>query len=150
MAWRGKFKPQNRHKYKGDPDNIIYRSSWEFVVMKYLDRTPQVIAWSSEEIIIPYTDPLTGKYRRYFPDFWVKIQKKDDSFQEFILEVKPLKQASIPEKKSRVTKRYITEVYTYGINQAKWQAAHNFCNKRNWKFKIITENDLPFFKFKSE
>ena len=37
MSYKGKFRPTNRTKYKGDPDNIIYRSLWERQVMKDLD-----------------------------------------------------------------------------------------------------------------
>jgi hypothetical protein len=41
-----------------------------------------------------------------------------------------------------VTKRYLTEVKTWGVNQAKWKAANEFCKDRGWKFKIVTEDDL--------
>ena len=72
MAYKGKFRPQNRDKYKGNASNIQYRSGWELNFMKYLDRQPEVVRWSSEEIIIPYKSPIDGKWHRYFPDFWVK------------------------------------------------------------------------------
>ena len=35
-----KYRPQNPEKYKDDPTNIIYRSSWELTVFKYLDSNP--------------------------------------------------------------------------------------------------------------
>ena len=44
--------------------------------------------------------------------------------------------------KWKKTKKYITEVVTYGVNQAKWKAAEEFCEKRGWKFKVLTEKDL--------
>ena len=59
-----------------------------------------------------------------------------------ILEVKPKSQARPPEKKSKITKRYITEVMTWGINEAKWKAALEYCKPRGWLFKVITEDDL--------
>jgi hypothetical protein len=59
-----------------------------------------------------------------------------------VFEVKPAAQSKPPEKKSRVTKKYLNEVKTWGINQAKWKAAAEFCADRNWKFQVITEQHL--------
>ena len=67
MSYKGKFRPTNRTKYKGDPDNIIYRSLWERQVMKDLDLNVNVVEWASEEIVIPYRSPIDGKMHRYFP-----------------------------------------------------------------------------------
>ena len=72
MAYKGKFRPQNYKKYKGDYTKIIYRSGWELTFMKYLDRQPEVLRWSSEEIIIPYRSPIDNRVHIYYPDFWVK------------------------------------------------------------------------------
>ena len=47
-----------------------------------------------------------------------------------------------PEKKKRKTKGYIKEVMIYGINEAKWKAAIEFCKDRRWDFKIMTEDHL--------
>ena len=35
--YSGRFRPSNPGKYKGDPTNIIYRSSWEKKVMIWCD-----------------------------------------------------------------------------------------------------------------
>jgi hypothetical protein len=59
-----------------------------------------------------------------------------------MLEVKPKKQTQEPIIQRRVTKRYITEVTTWGINQAKWKAATEYCLDRGWEFKLITEDHL--------
>ena len=59
-----------------------------------------------------------------------------------MIEVKPKKQTEPPEPRKRVTKQYITEVATWGVNQAKWKAATEYCLDRNWEFKIITEEHL--------
>ena len=59
-----------------------------------------------------------------------------------MLEIKPKKQTKEPEQQRRVTKRYITEVTTWGVNQAKWKAATEYCLDRNWEFKLITEDHL--------
>lgn len=139
---QGKYKIKNRDKYLGDPDNIVYRSSWELKVLQWLDNHPDVISFSSEEIVIPYISPADGRYHRYFPDFFVKIRSKDGTIKSMILEVKPHAQAIEPVKKTKITKRYINEVVTYGVNQAKWKAAEEYCKDRKWEFKVLTEHDL--------
>lgn len=142
MAYSGRFLPKNPQKYRGDPTNIIYRSTWECRVMNWLDSNENILEWGSEELIIPYRSPVDGKMHRYFPDFHVKVKQKDDTIRMMVLEVKPHKQTVEPIKKSRVTKQYINEVVTYGINQAKWASAKEFCEDRGWTFKVLTEYDL--------
>ena len=66
MAYKGKFVPKNSHKYKGNVNNIIWRSTWERSLMKFLDINPDVIQWSSEETVIPYISPVDNKMHRYF------------------------------------------------------------------------------------
>jgi len=144
MAYSGKFTPKNPQKYVGDYTNIIYRSSWEARVMNWLDKEPSIISWASEELIIPYVSPVDGKRHRYFPDFLVKVRTKDGKQKTMLIEIKPKKQAMEPVKKKRITKQYIQEVATYGINQAKWKAATEFCLDRGWEFKVLTEEHLGF------
>ena len=142
MAYKGKFKPRNTNKYKGNPTNIIYRSLWELKLMRYLDEHPDVVSWSSEEIAIPYKSPIDGRYHRYFPDFKITKKDKEGSTSTLLVEVKPLNQTRPPEVSKKITKKYINEVATWGINQAKWKAAADFCEDRNWKFSIMTEKEL--------
>jgi hypothetical protein len=142
MAYKGKFSPKNPKKYKGDPTNVIYRSLWELRVMKYLDENPAVIEWGSEELIIPYVCPTDNRMHRYYPDFIVKAKKADGTTQTMILEVKPKKETMEPKVSKKKTKRYITEVMTWGKNQAKWKAATEYCADRGWQFKLITEDHL--------
>lgn len=142
MSYKGKFLPKNPKKYKGDPTNVIYRSLWELRVMKYLDDNPAIIEWSSEEIAIPYLCPTDNKWHRYYPDFVVKARKNDGTVQTMILEVKPKKETMEPKVSKKKTRKYITEVMTWGKNQAKWAAASEYCADRNWQFKLITEDHL--------
>jgi hypothetical protein len=142
MAYSGLFKPKNPRKYVGDHTNIVYRSSWECKVMSWLDNNPDIISWASEELIIPYISPVDGRYHRYFPDFLVKVKTKDGSTKTLLLEVKPKRQTLPPKQQKRLTKQYINEVATYGVNQAKWKAANEYCLDRKWEFKVITEDDL--------
>jgi hypothetical protein len=101
-----------------------------------------VLNWSSEEIIIPYKSPIDGKWHRYFPDFVIKVRNKYNQTETYVIEVKPYKETKEPEIKKRITKQYLYEVQTWGINSAKWNAAKEFCDDRKWKFKIITEREL--------
>jgi len=144
MAYSGKFIPKYPQKYVGDYTNIIYRSSWEARVMSHLDKEPYIISWSSEELIIPYVSPIDGRHHRYFPDFLIKYKTKDDLLKTMLVEVKPFKQTNEPERKKKITKQYIQEVTTWGVNQAKWHAAREFCLDRNWEFQIWTERELGF------
>jgi hypothetical protein len=142
MAYQGYFKPINPQKYKGNPSNIIYRSGWELKLMAYLDKHPDVIQWSSEEIVIPYRSPIDGRVHRYFPDFYVKKKNIDGSIETSLIEVKPAAQTKPPVKKTKLTRQYINEVTTWGINEAKWKAAKEYCDDRKWSFLIFTEKEL--------
>ena len=142
MAYKGKFSPKNPKKYRGDPTNIVYRSLWELRVMKYLDENTAILEWSSEELAIPYKCPTDNRWHRYFPDFVVKARRPDGDIQTMMLEVKPKKETIEPKKKKRITKQYITEVTTWGKNQAKWKAATEYCEERLWEFKLLTEDHL--------
>jgi hypothetical protein len=142
MAYKGKFKPKYPEKYKGDPTNIIYRSMWEMRFMRYLDSHPSVINWASEEVIIPYISPIDKRVHRYFPDFWVKMKSENGTINTVIIEIKPHKQTKIPQRPEKLTRRFINEARTYSVNSAKWKAAQEFCNNRNWEFKVLTEKEL--------
>lgn len=110
--------------------------------MNWLDQNPSILTWASEELTIPYVSPVDGKWHRYFPDFLVKVKTQDGKTKTMMLEIKPKKQAQPPEPQKRITKRYITEVATYGVNQAKWKAATEYCLDRGWEFKVLTEDHL--------
>ena len=126
----------------GDHKNIIYRSSWECKMMDWLDRNPSILSWNSEEIIVPYKSPIDGRYHRYFPDFLVKVQTKDGKTKTMMIEIKPKKQTAPPQPQQKKTKRYINEVMTWGVNEAKWKAANEYCLDRGWEFTIMTEDHL--------
>ena len=139
---KGRYKPINPSKYKGNPTNIIYRSSWELKFMRFCDLRDDIIEWQSEEIIIPYRHPLDGKIHRYYPDFRVKVKNKTNKIENWIIEIKPYKFTKEPIPQKRKTRKYINEVKNYAINSYKWDAAKYFCKKRDWKFKILTETEL--------
>lgn len=151
MAYKGKFKPKNLKKYKGNPDNITYRSLWELKVMQSYDNDPNVVAWNSEEIIIPYRCDTDMEMHRYYTDFWVKFKKPNkNGVTEFLIEVKPHCQTQNPDPNNnkRKTKKLLREKATYTKNTSKWRAAKRYCDKRGWQFVILTEYGLGIKKRK--
>jgi len=142
MSYKGKFKPSNYEKYKGDPTNIIYRSLWELKFMNWCDKNENILEWGSEEFWIPYKSPLDNRIHRYFPDFYVKLRTKDNKVKKYIVEVKPYKQVVEPKVQKTKSKKYLTEVTEWAKNQAKWKAAREYCEDRLMEFKVITEKEL--------
>jgi hypothetical protein len=142
MSYKGKYQPTYPEKYKGNPTNIIYRSLWERKFMKYCDLNENILEWGSEEIALPYRSPLDGRIHRYFPDFYIKVKETSGQIKKYIIEIKPQKQTIPPPKPKRQTKRYLYEAYEYAKNQAKWEAAKDWCLDRGYEFKVLTENEL--------
>ena len=139
--YQGRYRLINARKYKGAKGNIQYRSSWELKMMRYLDTTDAVLEWNSEEIIIPYLSPLDNRFHRYFTDFYAKIKDSSGSVIKYIIEVKPRAQRKRPRKSNNKIK-YIKEVKTYAVNQAKWEAAELWCKKYGYTFRVLDETDL--------
>jgi len=146
MSYKGKYQPSFPKKYKGDPTNIIYRSLWERYFMKYCDMNENILEWGSEEIIVPYRSPIDNRYHRYFPDFYIKVREKNGKIKKMIIEIKPFKQCQEPKVQKRKTKSYVYEVVEYAKNQAKWEAAKEWCLDRGYEFKVLTENELGIKK----
>ena len=140
---KSKYKPSYPQKYKGDPNNIICRSSWERHFCRYCDLNESITEWGSEEFWIPYISPIDNRIHKYFPDFIMKVKDNNGKIKTYVVEVKPKKQTLPPNPNpKRKTKSWIHEVKTYAINQAKWKAANEFCKDRLIEFKIITEEEL--------
>ena len=140
---QGRFHPQNPEKYKGDIQNIIYRSSWELKFMQWCDRNPNVIEYASEEFCIPYLSPIDNRVHRYFPDFIMKVKEQSGEIKKYIIEIKPKRQTIPPVQTSKKrTKTFINEIKTYVVNEAKWKAAEEWCKDHLLEFKVITEDQL--------
>ena len=128
-----KWYPKNIGKYNGDVNNITIRSSWEAAFFNWCDLNSGVLSYESEETIIPYRCVTDNKIHRYFVDAKITIKTSDNSIKTYL--------QSIPPKK-RNSKKYLSEVMTYGKNQSKWTAAKQYCLERGWEFIIITEKEL--------
>lgn len=140
---KSKYRPSYPNKYKGNPNNIICRSSWERKFCVWCDLNESILEWGSEEFFIPYRSPIDNRIHKYFPDFITKIKDKNGCVSTYVIEVKPKRQTKPPNPNpSRKTKSWIREVKTYAVNQAKWKAADEFCKDRMMIFKIITEDEL--------
>ena len=121
---------------------------WEYKFFRYVDMHPDVIWWASEEHVVPYVSPIDGKRHRYFPDVVVHSKTKDGKQKTVMIEIKPKGQTRPPDIKNKTTskgnisRRYINEVKTWGINEAKWKAAKLYCAQKGWEFQIYTEDHL--------
>ena len=110
--------------------------------MKYCDHTDSILEWGSEEIIIPYRSPIDNRVHRYYPDFYIKVREKSGKISKYIIEIKPKKQTKPPYGKDKRTAAYKKEALTFAKNRAKWDAAEEFCDDRQMKFLILTEDHL--------
>ena len=63
--------------------------------MDWCDKTPRVLQWWSEEIAIPYYDPVQRSGVDIFPDFWVKVREANGTIKNHILLRSNLKDRSM-------------------------------------------------------
>jgi len=144
MGWGTglKYEVQRPEKYVGDLDNVIYRSSWEKDAFVFCDTNPNVLRWSSEEIVIPYAKPAANggvRPAKYYPDLYMEYRNKDGQLCKDLIEIKPSRQTK--PSKSRNPKNKLFENQTWQINQLKWEAARNWCKGRGITFRLLTEKE---------
>ena len=141
--WRqGQYKPKNPKKYEGDLNNIVYRSSWELEAFEFCDNNPNVIKWSSEEIVIPYAMPTPNggvRKARYFPDLYMEVKNRDGKIVRHLVEIKPHKQTKASRSRNPKNKMYENAVHMK--NQLKWEAARAWCRQNGMIFSILTEKE---------
>jgi hypothetical protein len=133
---QGIYEIKNPQKYVG-LGKPRYRSGWEMTFMMFCDNNEHVLQWASESVKIPYRNPLTGKQTIYVPDFLVVYQNKTGRQVAELIEIKPLKQTSLQEA-GRSRQAQVAVI----VNQAKWEAAQNWCRRAGITFRVITENDI--------
>lgn len=143
---QGFFKPTKPEKYVGKVDAIVFRSSWELRFMRWCDTNPNILQWTSEEIVIPYFSAVDQKSHRYFVDFFIKVKKADGTVVKYLVEIKPHEQTKPPTKTK--SKFFQEQVKTYVVNQEKWKAAAAWARQHNSEFIILTEYELGLAKRK--
>lgn len=135
---------KNPEKYIGPLDKCIYRSSWEYKFMVHCDSAERIVKWSSEPMEIEYFHPIKQEIKNYNVDFYIKVENELGSFKEYIVEVKPFKQLSPPEKPKKPTAKslhtYNETLKIYLINYSKFTAAKNWAESKDWEFVVVTEN----------
>lgn len=134
MLHQGFYKVLNKNKYIGNPDKVIYRSSWEKRLCMFFDNCNLIKFWSSEENVISYKG-IDNKIHNYFIDFFIQTINGN----KYLLEVKPLKKTRMPSKKS---KKYLIECQEFIKNQLKFEAGSKHALSKGMKYIIITEKIL--------
>lgn len=133
---QGTYRVKNGQKYVGNK-LPTYRSSWELRFCSFCDENPSIIKWASENIRIPYQNPITGKHTNYVPDFMIQYIDKNGREHVELIEIKPASQTTLEAAgRSQKNQAQVT------VNAAKWSAAQEFCKRRGITFKVITENDI--------
>ena len=121
---------------------INFKSSLELKAIKYFDINKFVNKWSIEPFAVKYHKPTTGKFHRYFVDFFVEFENN----QKFLVEIKSSGETIEPKKPSKKTQKailnYQKALQTYIVNQAKWKAATEFAESNNMRFIVLTEKEL--------
>lgn len=136
---QGVFIPVNKEKFIGS--KAFYRSGLELKFMRFCDNNSNVVMWGSENVIVPYISPIDGRVHKYFVDNFVAI-KEGNSIKKYLVEIKPHKQTSPPTTKYKKKEHLLYEQSMFVVNQAKWQAAREFCKKKGLSFLILTEKEI--------
>ncbi len=132
-TYSGKYKLKRPEKYKGNPNNVVYRSLWERNTFRWLEKQPWVRWWNSEGTVIGYVCDTDRKVHRYFVDLTIRT----DYGETWLIEIKPHAQTQKPKRKN------INEALTYMKNSSKWRYAKRFCDDRpGYKFEVWTEQTL--------
>jgi hypothetical protein len=132
----------NKEKYIGNTDPA-YRSLLERKFFYYFDTNPNVTAWASESIVVPYYNDVDHKVHKYYVDLVAAIKDSKGEIKKYLIEVKPHTQTQPPvpsDKKKSSTVLY--ENLMYHQNQCKWKAASEYAVKKGMQFIILTEKFL--------
>ena len=136
---QGIFTPKNGDKFIGT--KAVYRSGLELKFFRFCDDNPNVLKWSSENVVVPYISPLDGRVHRYFVDNYIMLKEGND-VKKYLIEIKPSKQTKPPTTKYKKKQHILYEQRQWVINSSKWESARKFAKKKGWEFIIITEKDL--------
>ena len=122
----GQYIPKYQEKYSGEFEPI-YRSSYELKAFQMIEEDENILKWESETIVIPYE--LDGNINNYIVD--LKIETKNGIK---LIEIKPKCKLYKP--------KYDYLLNEWEMNQAKWDAAKDYCKESGCGFEIWTEKEL--------
>lgn len=124
MKQARKIKPSKKGSYRGYLNSkkcdemVAWESLLEKDFIKVLDFDPAIEKIQSQPIKIEYR--YKGKLHKYYPDFLAVTNEK-----YFVLyEVKP--EDKIDDEKNKI----------------KFEVGKIYCEKKGWKFKVVTEKDI--------
>lgn len=146
---QGFYEPVYKEKYIQPFDRTMnkgqwpeYRSSWELLFFKFCDANPAIARWTAEPFAIYYISPKDNRQHRYFIDGYIEW----NNGLKYLVEIKPFKECHPPKppksQTPRTQMRFQKAYETYLVNQAKWDAARDFCGKKGLKFIVLTEKEL--------
>ena len=164
QTYQGYARITNLKKYIGDPNLIIYRSSWEMAFIKWADASPSVIRWSSEPIKVPYYDrvsklaecqkygldpnnPANWLVKNYNTDYWIEVAQGDGTTKKMFIEIKPSEKLIRPKPPTqnagiKEKRAFNIAAKEYLINEAKFAALNAWAEKTGVKFYVLTEHTL--------
>jgi len=132
---QGTYQVKNTHKYIGSK-LPTFRSSWERAFCQMCDDHPNIVKWASENIKIPYMNPVSNRMANYVPDFMVQYIDKDGNQFVELIEIKPSKETTLENANS------VRDRAAVAVNTAKWQAASQWCAQQGIRFKVINEDQI--------
>lgn len=153
---QGLFYPKNKDKVikLNSKGGLYFRSGLEHKMMIYFDNNNNILKWGAENIRIPYQkkewvsdiqDYKTTEHN-YYPDFYYELLRKDSTILRVVVEVKPLSEVNEPILKSNPTskqlKNFEYSLKMYNKNLSKWNYMIEYCNRKGFKFIIVTEETL--------
>ena len=116
---------------KSEISHAVCDSGWEVQVAQALDRRDDVIGWVRNERLgwqIPWLDPSTNAWRRYHPDFVVRIDRENGGILNVVIEVKGRE-----DKDDLVKKRYAEEYWIPSVNKHSELRRHG-----KWTYIYVT------------
>jgi hypothetical protein len=138
---QGVYDVKNKNKYIGTK-NPRFLSSYELAVFEWADRTPAVLKWGAEVVVVNYFNPVKNRKARYIVDLYIQYVNKEGVVKEELIEIKPSNQTIQPRRGKKSERTYLDESLTWATNQAKWEAAEKYAAERGWGFRLLTENGI--------
>lgn len=161
---QGNYIPVNKDKVikLNSQGGVFYRSSWEKIIMTWLDSKPEIIKWGSENLKIPYQmthfdgGDVRIKEHCYYPDFYYEMRTPGGELRKVVVEVKPQKEynmvlalnegrLTVPQNTGKKLKNFEYDLKTAYKNKNKWETMISWCSKKGYEFIIITEEHLKKF-----